>query len=590
MALKLSESPNIVVKEIDLSGVVPAVTSSTGALVGDFNWGPAEQPILVGNEAELAANFGAPSLEGGATSTDFLSAAYFLKYSTNTFVTRAVADSDYSAAATFATTQDSAAETIDIQVKNRDAFDGGDFSDNQIIAKYPGSVGNSLAVSICPATAFDSDAGIAADSEFTNWAYSGAFDAAPTTSSYVAALSQDGADAYDEAHVAVIDEDGVLTGSKGTVLETFPFVSLATDAKTVDGASNYILDVLNDRSSYVWCADLDSAELTSASAWDSASGTDNVLDFSLTRGGRDSGVTVGKQGYITAFDQYEDADAIQVDFLIAPQMASQDDQTAIITDLVATATDRKDCVVVSSPHRDAVVGVNNPTTVVNSVKTFADAQVASSYLVLDNNFLKVYDKYNDEYAFIPAASSTAGLMASTDFTSAPWFSPAGSRRGQYLGVTSLAYSATKTQRDTLYKASVNPIVNLPGQGILLYGDKTKLGRPSAFDRINVRRLFLVMERAIKQAAQGVMFEFNDEFTRAEFVNIVEPFLREIKGRRGISDFRVVCDETNNTADVIDNNSFVASVFVKPARSINYVTLNFVAVRTGVDFEEVVGIV
>jgi hypothetical protein len=601
MALKLSESPNIVVKEIDLSGVVPAVTSSTGALVGDFNWGPAEQPILVGNEAELAANFGAPSLSGGASSTDFLSAAYFLKYSTNTFVTRAVADSDYSAAATFAITEDSAAEEIDIQVKNRDAFDGGNFTANQIIAKYPGSVGNSLAVSICPATAAEDAVGDSAgvpgyipatpaDSAFENWAYSGAFDAAPRTSSYVAALSVDSADAYDEVHVVVVDEGGVLTGSKGTVLETFPFVSLATDAKTVDGTSNYILDVLNDRSSYVWAADLDSAMMTSASAWDSASGTDNVLDFSLTRGGRDSGVLVSKGDYITAFDQYEDADAIQVDFLIAPQMANQEDQTAIITDLVATATDRKDCVVVSSPHRSAVVGVNNPTTVVASVKAFSDAQVASSYLVLDNNFLKVYDKYNDEYAFIPAASSTAGLMASTDFTSAPWFSPAGSRRGQYLGVTSLAYSATKSQRDVLYKASVNPIVNLPGQGILLYGDKTKLGRPSAFDRINVRRLFLVMERAIKQAAQGVMFEFNDEFTRAEFVNIVEPFLREIKGRRGITDFRVVCDETNNTPDVIDNNSFVASIFVKPARSINYVTLNFVAVRTGVDFEEVVGIV
>jgi phage tail sheath protein FI len=593
MALKLSESPSIVVKEIDLSGVVPAVTSSTGALVGDFNWGPAETPILVGNEAELASNFGAPSLDGGATSTDFLSAAYFLKYSTNTYVTRAVADSDYNAAASFAL--DSSGDPIDIQVKNRDAFDGdafdgGNFTANQIIAKYPGSVGNSLSVSICPATALDSDAGIAADSAFEKWAYSGAFDAAPRTSSYVAALSADSADAYDEAHVVVVDEDGVLTGSKGTVLETFPFVSLATDAKTVDGTSNYILDVLNDRSSYVWGADLADAELTSASAWDSASGTDNVIDFSLTRGGRASGVTVGRQGYITAFGQYEDADAIQVDFLIAPQMASQDDQTAIIANLVATATDRKDCVVVSSPHRSAVVGVNDPTEVVKLVRAFADAQVASSYLVLDNNFLKVYDKYNDEYAFIPAASSTAGLMASTDFTSAPWFSPAGSRRGQYLGVTSLAYSATKSQRDMLYKASVNPIVNLPGQGILLYGDKTKLGRPSAFDRINVRRLFLVMERAIKQAAQGVMFEFNDEFTRAEFVNIVEPFLREIKGRRGITDFRVVCDETNNTPDVIDNNSFVASVFVKPARSINYVTLNFVAVRTGVDFEEVVGIV
>ena len=563
MALKLSESPNIVVKEIDLSGVVPAVTSSTGALVGDFNWGPAEQPILVGNEAELAANFGAPSLEGGATSTDFLSAAYFLKYSTNTFVTRAVADSDYNAVAAGSTTT---------QVKNLDDFNGQTLTSEKIIAKYPGTVGNSLKVSICPAV----------DSAFENWAYVSSFDAAPSTSDYVSSRSSA---TGDEVHVVVVDEDGVLTGSKGTVLETFPFVSLVSDAKTSDGSSNYALDALNDRSAYVWGGAID-FNTAPVSSWDSAAGVD-VVDYSLANGNR---VSMSVGDYLTAFDQYEDDDTIQIDFLIAPQMASQVDQTTIITDLVSTATARKDCVVVASPNRDAVVGINNPATIVSNIKTFADAQSASSYLVLDNNFLKVYDKYNDEYVFIPAASSTAGLMASTDFTSAPWFSPAGSRRGQYLGVTSLAYSATKSQRDTLYKASVNPIVNLPGQGILLYGDKTKLGRPSAFDRINVRRLFLVMERAIKQAAQGVMFEFNDEFTRAEFVNIVEPFLREIKGRRGISDFRVVCDETNNTADVIDNNSFVASIFVKPARSINYVTLNFVAVRTGVDFEEVVGIV
>jgi phage tail sheath protein FI len=211
-------------------------------------------------------------------------------------------------------------------------------------------------------------------------------------------------------------------------------------------------------------------------------------------------------------------------------------------------------------------------------------------LIVDNNYLKVYDKYNDQYIFIPAASSTAGLMAGTDAVAAPWFSPAGNRRGQYFGVTSIAYSANKSQRDTLYKAGVNPIVNLPGQGVILFGDKTKESRPSAFDRINVRRLFLAMERAIGAAARNVMFEFNDEFTRAEFVNIVEPFLREIQGRRGITDFRVVCDETNNTPAVIDRNEFIASVFVKPARSINYITLNFVAVRTGVDFEEVVGTV
>jgi len=218
----------------------------------------------------------------------------------------------------------------------------------------------------------------------------------------------------------------------------------------------------------------------------------------------------------------------------------------------------------------------------------SNAFTRSSYLAVDNNYLKVYDKYNDQYIFIPAASSTAGIMAATDNNFAPWFSPAGTRRGQYFGVTSLAYSPNKSERDTLYKAGINPIANIPGQGVLLYGDKTHLARPSAFDRINVRRLFLVLERAIAAAAQNILFEFNDEFTRAEFVNIVEPLLRDVKGRRGITDFKLVCDETNNTPLIIDSNQFIASLFIKPARSINFITLNFVAVRTGVTFEEVVG--
>ena len=299
---------------------------------------------------------------------------------------------------------------------------------------------------------------------------------------------------------------------------------------------------------------------------------------------------LSKDEYLVGFDQYEDVDTIQVDFLIAPSLGSEADQKDIIVDLESTARGlRKDCVVVASPAREHVVNVQNPQTIVTNTTTFAKTLPSSSYLIMDNNFLKVYDKYSDEYVFIPAASSTAGLMAATDGNAAPWYSPAGNRRGQYFGVSSLAYNATKSQRDSLYKAGINPVVNLPGQGVLLFGDKTKLGRPSAFDRINVRRLFLVMERAIKSAAQNVMFEFNDEFTRAEFVNIVEPFLREIKGRRGITDFRVVCDETNNTGQVIDNNQFVADIYVKPARSINYVTLSFVAVRTGVDFDEVVGL-
>ena len=251
---------------------------------------------------------------------------------------------------------------------------------------------------------------------------------------------------------------------------------------------------------------------------------------------------------------------------------------------------RKDCVVVASPARSDVVGLTDAATITSNIVTTANGITKSSYLVMDGNYLKVYDKFKDQFVEIPAASSTAGIMAATDRNAAPWFSPAGGRRGQYLGVTGINYSPTKAQRDTLYKAGVNPVANIPGQGLVLFGDKTGLGRPSAFDRINVRRLFLVLERAISRAAENVLFEFNDEFTRAEFVNIVEPVLREVKGRRGITDFRVVCDESNNTAAVIDRNEFIASIFIKPARSINFITLNFVAVRTGVEFEEVTGIV
>ena len=271
-------------------------------------------------------------------------------------------------------------------------------------------------------------------------------------------------------------------------------------------------------------------------------------------------------------------------------MSARGDQTTVVNDLVSIASStRKDCVVVASPARTDVVNIDAASAVSNTVAT-ANTFTNSSYLIVDNQYIKVYDKYNDQYVVVPAASSVAGLMAASDLSSAPWFSPAGQRRGNLLGVTALAYSPNKSQRDTLYKAGINPIGNIPGQGVLLFGDKTKLARPSAFDRINVRRLFLAVERAVSQAARNVMFEFNDEFTRAEFVNVVEPFLREIKGRRGITDFRVLCNATNNTAAVIDRNEFVASIFIKPARSINYVTLNFVAVRTGVDFEEVAGTV
>jgi hypothetical protein len=574
-----SESPSIVVKEIDLTGVVPNVQSTTGAIVGNFRWGPVRKATLVDTETTLAATFATPS---STTAVDFLSAAYFLKYSNSLQVIREVTAAARNANAQGATT---------VVVRNKDHFDtiassfgddSGDVNSGAWIARYPGLLGNSLKVSICPAGSDSSG------TYFSQWTYRGNFDGAPSTSAYASARGG----SNDECHVVVIDEDGLFTGTPNTVLERYAYVSLASDARTSDGSSNYVKDVINNGSNYIYLAtfegtldDLTNAGTTAAGRTYSASATGDITT-SLS-GAADSG-SLTTSDYATGHNLFEDVDTITVDFLIAPGMTSANDQVTIVNDLVATAgTVRKDCVVVASPDRTAVVGAATPVT--TSIIT-TDQFTRSSYLVVSNNYLKVYDKYNDQYIFIPDASSVAGIMAASDLNSAPWFSPAGQRRGAVLGVTALAYSATKTERDTLYKAGVNPVANIPGQGVLLFGDKTFLARPSAFDRINVRRLFLTMERAIAIAARNVMFEFNDEFTRAEFVNIVEPFLREIQGRRGITDFRVICDETNNTPAVVDRNEFIANIFVKPARSINYVTLNFVAVRTGVDFEEVVGTV
>jgi len=571
-AFSPSESPAITVKEVDLSGFVPNVQSTTGAFVGNFRWGPAKKATLVDTEATLAEKFGSPTTTGAV---DFLSAAQFLRYSSAMFVVR-----ELTSAAKNATSS----STVVTNVNNKDHWDeiksafGADSGDTNVgawIGKWAGALGNSLKAEICTA------AGFAA------WAYKGEFDAAPGTSAYASARGG----SNDECHIVVVDEDGEISGTVGTVLERFAFVSMASDAKAADGTNNYAADVVNSASEYVWLAHWDGDLSTMSNAGTAASGTafgnpSAAISKSLTGGVDSAALTTAEVA--TGFDLYQDTDTIQVDFLIAPGMANASDQATVVNDLAGIAgVTRKDCIVVTSPDRAAVV--NNSTPVASSVTTAAGFN-SSSYIVVDNNYLKVYDKFNDQYIFIPAASTTAGVMAATDANAAPWFSPAGQRRGQYFGVTALAYSPTKAERDTLYKAGLNPVANIPGQGILLFGDKTFLNRPSAFDRVNVRRLFLVMERAIASAARNVMFEFNDEFTRAEFTNIVEPFLREIQGRRGITDFKVVCDSTNNGPSVVDRNEFIANIFVKPARSINYVTLNFVAVRTGVDFEEVAGTV
>jgi phage tail sheath protein FI len=574
-----SESPAIVVKEIDLTGVVPNVQSTTGAIVGNFRWGPVREATLVSSETTLAANFATPS---STTAVDFLSAAYFSRYSTSLYVIREATASALNA---------TSAGGGNVTIRNKSHFDSldgtfgtdsGDTVSGSWIARYPGLLGNSLGVSICPV---GSDSG---GTFFSQWTYVTQFDAAPGTSDFVSARNG----SNDEVHVVVFDEDGKITGTVGTILERYAFVSLASDARTNDGSSNYVKDVINNGSKYVYLAtfegdlvNLTNAGTTATSTTFSASATGAISD-SLAAGA-DSG-TLTTAEFITGYALVSDVDTVTVDFLIAPGMGSKTDQTTVVNNLVTIAQQtRKDCIVVTSPDRAAVV--NNASPVTNALLT-TDTFTRSSYLVVSNNYLKVYDKYNDQYIFIADASSVAGLMAASDLNAAPWFSPAGQRRGALLGITALSYSATKSERDTLYKAGVNPVANIPGQGVLLFGDKTFMARPSAFDRINVRRLFLVVERAIAIAARNVMFEFNDEFTRAEFVNIVEPFLREIQGRRGITDFRVVCDESNNTAAVVDRNEFIANIFIKPARSINYVTLNFVAVRTGVEFDEVVGTV
>ena len=641
-----SESPAVVVKEVDLTGGVPNVQSTTGAFVGNFRWGPVEQRTLITNEQGLVDVHASPDTSNNRN-IDFVSATQFLRYSNSLQVVRAIDGTAKNARAqtpasslpvwngigdsvggagalrVFNTTsftvpngtnKDSVGGNFVLQnsitvpvIKNKTNFEAqeatlGTTATNvqdttgyhTFVSRFPGALGNSLRVSVCPPNhlmSFDSTTGDSGK-PFNTWAYKSSFDAAPGTSSSASAQSG----ARDEIHVVVIDQNGTLTGTAGTILETYPHVSVATNAKNIEGGTNYAKDVINERSEYIHMLNFDSNYRVENAGTALTPGvaktfldSQQVATFDF-----DSGVdagTLSAANIQTGFDQFEDKDAVEVDFLIAPGMATRTEQTTVVNDLVGTARSlRKDCVVVTSPSRADVVNVTNAATATTNITTTAATFTNTSYLVMDGNYLKVYDKFNDVYVQVPAASSTAGIMAATDNERAPWFSPAGARRGQYFGITAIDYTPTKSQRDTLYKAGVNPVANIPGTGVVLFGDKTKLNRPSAFDRINVRRLFLVLERAIARAAESVLFEFNDEFTRAEFVNIVEPVLREVKGRRGITDFRVVCDETNNTAAVVDRNEFLASIFIKPARSINYVTLNFVAVRTGVDFEEVVGTV
>ena len=412
------------------------------------------------------------------------------------------------------------------------------------------------------------------------WQHYDLFNKAPGTSPFVSALGG----SNDELHIAIIDNDGGISGTKGTILETYGAVSKASNGKTAQGSTNYYPDVLYAQSNYIYWMDHNAAGSTWGQAAANTTFTDvtSVSEVTLQSGSDGTASTTGQK--MNAYQKFADAETVDVGLI----MAGSGDATHI-GNLITIAENRKDAIVFASPERSDVVNVTDANAQKTNVVAFFNTIQSSSYVLFDSGYKYMYDRYADVYRYVPLNGDMAGLAARTDLIADAWYSPAGFNRGIVRGAVKLAFNPTKAQRDELYRARINPVATFPGQGTVLFGDKTGLAAPSAFDRINVRRLFIVLEKAIATASKFQLFEFNDEFTRANFRNIVEPFLREVQGRRGITDFLVVCDETNNTGEVIDRNEFIAEIFIKPARSINFITLQFIATRTGVSFDEVAGV-
>jgi len=419
------------------------------------------------------------------------------------------------------------------------------------------------------------------------WEFYNTVPTAPSTSRY---LTDRGITTVDQVSVVVVDEDGKFSGTPGTVLEVYENLSRATDAIGEDGTTAFFKTVINDNSRYVWATNDRAEAITTAAA--SLAGSSTSLPYSKSFiGGRDgvteSNVTVA--ALASAYDLFADASSVDLSLLMTGKSVGASNGAQLANYLIDNIAEvRKDCVVFVSPQKEDVVGAAVEGSQASNIVQFRQSMRNSSYAFIDSGYKYQYDKYNDVYRYVPLNGDIAGLTARSDDLRDPWFSPAGYNRGQIKNLVKLAYSPNKTDRDLLYKNDINPVITQPGQGTILFGDKTALGRPSAFDRINVRRLFIVLQKTIATAANQMLFEFNDEFTRAQFLNLVEPFLRDVQGRRGITDFRVVCDETNNTPEVIDTNRFVGDIYIKPAKSINFIQLNFVAVRSGVEFNEVVG--
>ena len=638
-------SPGVLVQEKDLTNIIPAVSTSIGAYAFNTTRGPVGEITLISSEQELVSIFGKPT---ASNFEEYFTASSFLQYSNALKVVR----TENTGIINAVTNGGSAVLVKNTDHYNSTYLADGAYtgiSGREFVARTAGAYGNGLSVSVCPsATAYEQEAvttvndsavsvgdttitmtsgtninvgdiiafsTTAATNDYDDgieyevtavssnditikkrvgtggltrvivdganvrrrWSHYDSVSGAPGTSPDVAAAG--GSD--DELHIVVIDADGSISGTKGEVLEVYEKVSKAKDAKDSGGSNNFYPEVIYRKSSFIYWGDHNSNGTTwgqvKTTAFTAVAGP-IALTFT---GGLDGTVTDGARK--SAFELFQDSETVDVGLIMAGNASAN-----LIGDLITIAETRKDCVVFASPQRSDVVNIASAITQTKNVLGFFNTIQSSSYVIFDSGYKYMYDRYSDVYRYVPLNGDMAGLSARTDLTNDAWFSPAGLNRGIIRGAVKLAYSPNKTQRDELYRARVNPVVSFPGQGIILFGDKTGLTTPSAFDRINVRRLFIVLEKAIATASKFQLFEFNDEFTRANFRNIVEPFLREVQGRRGITDFLVVCDETNNTGEVVDRNEFIAEIFVKPARSINFITLQFIATRTGVSFDEVAG--
>jgi hypothetical protein len=672
--MPIQVSPGVSITEIDATTVIPAVTTSVGAMAGVFRWGPAYQRVLVDSEDTLRKTFGTPTDNNFET---FFTGANFLAYGNALYVVRAL---DSLAMNAMANTGNATA----IQIQNYDDFQTKTLNSNiAYVAKYAGSLGNSLKVSVCDSptayssnlvansavinfvvgsntatinaygsasgsgnaaanavlsalqvgdyvkagnatigyqylkvsgitaangaetssngtyfatgpsisfsTAYSLSSNIAASSNTTQryWEFYNAVNKAPGTSTFASNL---GLSTQDEIHIVVTDNAGNFTGNPGQILEVWSGLSRGTDSKTSSGSTNYYKNVLNLSSQFVY-AGADRAGATTGLTNAISSATTTSAYTANFVGGVDTASegTIGLGPIALAYDLYKSKFDVDISLLIQGKAISVGALGNYIIGNIAEK--RKDCTTFISPDSTILTASDKIQYAVdfrNSTNGVAGITYNSSYAFMDNNYKYQYDKYNDTYRWVPLNGDIAGLCASTDYTNDPWWSPAGFTRGQIKNVVKLLINPTQGQRDLLYKNDINPVITFAGQGTVLYGDKTMIGKPSAFDRINVRRLFIILEKAISLAAQASLFEFNDTFTRAQFKNMVEPFLRQVQGRRGIYDFRVVCDTTNNTGQVIDANQFVGDIYIKPAKSINFINLNFVAVRSSVDFNTIVG--